>query len=294
VAPFPKAVLAHHWPHVPDLGDLARIDGRKWRSKVDVLWGSLPCQSYSTIGKRKGLNDPRGALSLKFANLANQIDPDIIVIENAKGLLFDRQAFSTLLQALCGPHQQSDGRFPNEGSCSGPLRRVAWRTLDAADFGLPQHRERVFVVATSAASGIDPAEVLALGQGAPWGSRSRREDQPRAARVGAEGSWFVNGDTRPKVRFEQTATLRAEAGHAFVVQDGVARRLVATEWERLQGIPDGHSLIPWKRSMAPESLRKRAIGNSLAVPVVRWIGERIIACSDQAVVTEPEMTPLAA
>ena len=294
VAPFPKAVLAHHWPHVPDLGDLARIDGRQWRGKVDVLWGSLPCQSFSTIGRRKGLKDQRGALSLNFVNLANQIGPDIIVIENAKGLLFDRQAFNALLQALCGPHERPEGRFPKQGSCEGPLRRAAWRVLDALDFGLPQHRERVFLVATSAASGIDPAEILALGQGAPWGSRPRREDQSRASRVGPEGPWFVNGDTRPKVRFEQTATLRAEAGHAFVVQDGVARRLVATEWERLQGIPDGHTLISWKGGMARESLRKRAIGNSLAVPVVRWIGERIIACSSQAVVTEPEMMPLAA
>lgn len=277
IAEFPKAVLAHHWRHVPDLGDLSKIDGRAWRGKVDVLWGSLPCQSFSTIGLRRGLADERGALSMKFVEVANDIDPEIIIIENAKGLLFNND-FDQLVCALSGASSSAcaGNHSRLDGVQSGPHRNVAWRVLDAADFGLPQHRERLFVVAARTGR-IDPAQLLALGESPRRDHSPSQQDRSGAAAPRDEGAWFLNGDTRPKVRFEQTATLRAEAGHAFVVQDGRVRRLLPVEWERLQGVNDNYTDIPWKGGKAPDTLRKRAVGNGLAVPVVRWIGERVIA-----------------
>ena len=53
------------------------------------------------------------------------------------------------------------------------------------------------------------------------------------------------------------------------------RRLTPRECERLQGFPDDHTLIPWRGKMAPDGPRYKALGNSMAVPVMRWIGERI-------------------
>lgn len=55
----------------------------------------------------------------------------------------------------------------------------------------------------------------------------------------------------------------------------IIRRLTPTECERLQGMPDNHTLIEWRGKPAPDTLRYKAIGNSMAVPVMRWIGERL-------------------
>lgn len=276
IEPFPKAVLAHRWPHVPNLGDLNGIDGREWRGKVDVFWGSPPCQTYSQIGRRAGLNDPRGALSMKFVEVANDMDPDTIIIENAKGLIDAKSApaFHALLCALTGEEEGSGTpKFGAEGVRRGPRRSVAWRVLDALDFGLPQHRERVFVVATSRTSGIDPAGVLSVREGAERNHFPQRKAWAHHPAANDEGAaWFVNGDDRPKIRCEETATLRSQAHHAYVVQGGRIRRLTAREWERLQGIPDDYTLIPG----ATVARRKTAIGNGLAVPVVKWIGKRLI------------------
>ena len=71
IEPFPAAVLAHHYPEVPNLGDMTKIIGENYIGKIDLLTGGTPCQSFSFAGLRKGLDDPRGNLCLKFAELAH-------------------------------------------------------------------------------------------------------------------------------------------------------------------------------------------------------------------------------
>jgi DNA (cytosine-5)-methyltransferase 1 len=63
-------------------------------------------------------------------------------------------------------------------------------------------------------------------------------------------------------------------GHGLLANSAV-RRLTPRECERLQGFPDDYTLIPWRRGMAPDGPRYKALGNSMAVPVMAWIGERI-------------------
>ena len=74
---FPSAVLAHRWPHVPNLGDMTKIASILRDGAVcapDILVGGTPCQAYSVAGKREGLSDPRGMLTLKFVEIADAID----------------------------------------------------------------------------------------------------------------------------------------------------------------------------------------------------------------------------
>lgn len=94
IDPFANAVLAHHYPHALNLGDMTRIAPQVLSGSVcapDILVGGTPCQSFSVAGMRKGLDDPRGALTLKYVELANAIDqvrlrqkqpPTILVWEN--------------------------------------------------------------------------------------------------------------------------------------------------------------------------------------------------------------------
>lgn len=168
---FPSRVLAHHWPDVPNLGDMTKIaDLVRWGAieAPDVLVGGTPCQAFSVAGLRKGLSDPRGQLTISFGELADAIDeqrdkPCTIIWENVPGVLNSKDnAFGCFLALLAGEscELQPPGRkWTNAGCVSGPKRIVAWRVLDAQFFGVAQRRRRVFVVA-SADPDFDPTAVL--------------------------------------------------------------------------------------------------------------------------------------
>lgn len=130
IEPFPSAVLAHHYPNVPNFGDMTRF--KEWPdATIDVLVGGTPCQSFSVAGLRKGLDDPRGNLALVFLALADRYRPEWVVWENVPGVL-----------------SSNAGR--DFGAFLGGLGELgygwAYRCLDAQWFGLAQRRKRVFVV----------------------------------------------------------------------------------------------------------------------------------------------------
>ena len=175
IEPFPSAVLAHHYPDVPNLGDMTALPGRIQSGEIeapDVFCGGTPCQAFSVAGLRRSLDDARGNLSLTFCEIANAIDtvragrgdnPAIIFWENVPGVLSTKDnAFGCFLAGLAGEDgelEPSGGKWTNAGCVYGPQRAVAWRVLDAQYFGVAQRRRRVFVIASSR-NDFDPAAVL--------------------------------------------------------------------------------------------------------------------------------------
>lgn len=188
IEPFPSAVLAHHYPDVPNHGDMTKLAALVLAGKIpapDVLVGGTPCQAFSVAGMREGLTDPRGALTIKYVELADAVDyvragqrkpASVIVWENVPGVLSDKgNAFGCFLGALAGEDcelQPPGKKWQDAGCVYGPKRTIAWRVLDAQYFGLAQRRRRVFVVA-SARDGLDPTEVLFEREGV------RRDTAPR-------------------------------------------------------------------------------------------------------------------
>ncbi|EMO5084389.1 DNA cytosine methyltransferase [Pseudomonas aeruginosa] len=186
IEPFPSAVLAHRWPAVPNLGDMTKLAREVLLGIIAaplILVGGTPCQDFSVAGMRAGLAGERGALTMKFVELADAIDhvrPDgdecVVVWENVTGVLSDKgNAFGNFLAALVGESEAlepSGPRWTNAGCVYGPRRAAAWRVLDAQYFGLAQRRKRVFVVA-SARADFDPAAVLLEREGL------RRDHPPR-------------------------------------------------------------------------------------------------------------------
>lgn len=127
---FPSAVLAHHWPKVPNLGDMTKYE--EWPdANIDVLAGGTPCQSFSVAGLRKGLDDPRGNLMLTYGAIAAKYRPTWLAWENVPGVL-----------------SSNGGR--DFGTFLGMLGQLgygfSYRVLDAQYFGVAQRRRRVFVV----------------------------------------------------------------------------------------------------------------------------------------------------
>jgi DNA (cytosine-5)-methyltransferase 1 len=154
---FPSAVLAVHYPDVPNLGDMTKF--KDWPdAAIDVLVGGTPCQSYSVAGLRKGLDDPRGDLMLTYVAIARRYRPSWVVWENVPGVLSDDggRSFGTLLGLLTGSRVEvPPGGWQSAGFVEGyrGAYGVAWRVLDSQfvrvdGFGraVPQRRRRVFVV----------------------------------------------------------------------------------------------------------------------------------------------------
>ena len=182
IEPFPSAVLNHHWPEVPNLGDMTKYESWKFEEPIDVLVGGTPCQAFSVAGLRKGLADPRGGLSLTFVNIADHFNPKWILWENVPGVLSSRDnGFGCFLGALAGEDGElkpPGEKWADAGCVYGPKRSIAWRCLDAQYFGVAQRRKRCFLVACPRDQG-DPAKVLFEWEGL------RRDTPPsREARKG--------------------------------------------------------------------------------------------------------------
>ena len=128
---FPSEVLAHHYPSVPNVGDMTKYKEWNLDESINLLVGGTPCQSFSVAGLRKGLEDPRGNLALTYIGILDKFRPKWCVWENVPGVL-----------------SSNGGR--DFGAFLGALVELgygfAYRVLDAQNFGVPQRRRRVFVV----------------------------------------------------------------------------------------------------------------------------------------------------
>ena len=134
--------------------DITRITDdqlRQLRGQVDVLCGGFPCQAFSLAGRRLGFEDTRGTLFFELARCAKEIQPPYLFFENVKGLLShdEGRTFATILTTL------------DELGYD-----VEWQVLNSKDFGLPQNRERVFIIGHSRKRGFRPLFPL-RGQGSP-------------------------------------------------------------------------------------------------------------------------------
>jgi len=246
---FPSAVLAKHWPDVPNHGDMTKFEEWGYESgDIDVLVGGTPCQSFSIAGMRGGLDDDRGNLALTYMRMVDQLRPRWTVWENVPGVL-----------------SANGGR--DFGSIVGALAELgyscAWRVLDAQNFGVPQRRRRVFLIGCSSGDWRDPSQVLFER---PESDRILHDEQ--TARDQLPCFKTVGGG----ISLERLSHL---------VFDGKeVRKLTPLEWERCFGFPDGHTDIGWNGKPTPDSHRYKAMGNSMAVPVMNWIGRRIQEVED--------------
>jgi DNA (cytosine-5)-methyltransferase 1 len=378
---FPCKVLEHHYPDVPNLGDMTKFKEWNLESNVDVFVGGTPCQSFSVAGLRKGLDDPRGNLMLTYLAIAQRYRPNWLVWENVPGVL-----------------SSADGR--DFGSLLGGLAECgygfAYRVLDAQYFGVAQRRKRVFVVgylgdwrpaaavlferhslqghpapsrekgkavaptikASVGTGGVDvehpmvavlhseispalkardhkgpssdgdgdgdgailvPMQPIAYGVsekpdvGHYLRSGASKADKHESTTYVAQPISIFQDSEFGIAEYDTAGTLRAgripahqmAVAHAFKMRGGcegggkgylgsddvaftisttqdqqikqamAVRRLTPVECERLQGFPDNYTDIKPKGKQTPDGPRYKALGNSMAVPVMAWIGTRI-------------------
>lgn len=328
---FPCSVLAHHYPDVPNLGDITKITKEQIEAfgDIDLVVGGFPCQDLSIAGKRKGFtNDDGSATRSGLFYTALQIsrwsNARWLLLENVPGIYSSnagRDFASMAGEILNTEFAVPKNGWQNSGVACSEAGLLEWRTLDAQYFGVPQRRRRMFALADFGNWQHRPP-ILFEPESLRGDSAPRREKRQEVTEIA--GTLTSNGDglNRPAgnaigrqpenggngkgydesgVSYTLTKTDVHAVAHAFKVRGGCkgggkgylgqdeqaftlstgadqqlfhnlqVRRLLPIECERLQGFSDNFTNIPG----ASDSARYKALGNSFAVPVVRWIGERI-------------------
>jgi len=298
IEPFPAEVVRQRWGF-QNYGDALLHDGAvdalpfmRWEDEgakqLELIVSGTPCQSFSVAGLRQGLKDPRGGLMLTFVEIAQRYRPRWLVWENVPGVL------------------SSDGGR-DFGALLGALGHLgygwAYRVLDAQWFGVAQRRRRVFLVGCigegrSASAVLFERESVCRDhppqreevKAHPSSNTARRTYEcgieavtipghasipfakSRRAQSSTDDETWIPGDVAPTLNCFDQGDTRATVA---VVSGLRVRRLTTREWERLQGFPDDYTAIVFQGRPAADGPRYKAIGNSMAVPVMRWIGERI-------------------
>lgn len=308
-----QKLLANKFPNVRQLGDICNVKKEDFAESVDLICGGSPCQNLSVAGKREGLDGTESRLWFEYLRLVKELKPRWLVWENVPGALSSNGGadFLTILRGLdeCGFH-------------------VAWRSLNAEYYGIPQRRRRIFLVAslgngscaqvlfereslqgtlrtrpeqwqaspvagtiTSSASGTartggnaNQVDLLVFG-------KQRSDTWKESASVGATlaardkkdfGDLLSFAPSRYKRGFGSELknasvanTIQANTNSGFsdtdehIITGNLIRRLMPIECERLMGYEDN-----WTLGFS-DAVRYTMLGNSIAVPVAKWIFERI-------------------
>lgn len=264
---YASQLLAKRFPDVPNYGDATKINPSELPD-FNMLCGGFPCQAFSIAGKRRGFEDTRGTMFFHIARILAVKRPQLVFLENVKGLLNhnEGETFKVILQTL-----EELGYD------------VQWMVLNSKFFGVPQNRERVFIIGSL--RGTSRPEVLPF----------RTNEQTFTKQYQTETSgcvtsrYFKQGNADTYVREQivhgsqgyrvygtegTSVTLAGQAGGVgaktglYQTQSKI-RRLTPTECERLQGFPDG-----WTEGFS-DTQRYKMMGNAVTVNVINAIAKRL-------------------
>lgn len=307
IEPFPCAVLAHHYPDVPLHGDFTTIVGDEYEP-IDLLVGGTPCQSFSIAGLRGGLDDGRGNLALEFLRLAQRTRPKWLVWENVPGVLSSNggRDFGSIIGGMVEigygiAYRVLDAQYFGVAQrrrrvfvvgCLGSAASAAavlFERHSLQGHPAPSRKKRKGSPGYTASSFGGYREGVGTVRAA-GGDLGGGSETIVAARMRGFGDYECDGTASAlKARDYKGATdliafgaQTLSPGHQtdghMVAIDVQVRRLTPRECERLQGFSDDFTQIPYRNKPAdqcPDGPRYKALGNSMAVPVMRWIGERI-------------------
>lgn len=266
---FCNKILANHWPEVKRVKDIRELSNETVIPQSEIWCGGFPCQDVSVArgGPRAGLKGQQTGLFYAFAELIDRNRPPIVILENVPGLLSSHRGrdFGVILQTLA-----SFGYS------------VGWRVLNSQYFGVPQSRQRLYIVGCLGNPGC-AAEILFESERSGWDVAESR--QPEEKPISPFKEVFGNLSKGPivqRIAYCLAATSGRHTGtdwsRTYISYPNAVRRLTPIESERIQGFPTNWTLPPNLNGTSPEKYdgpRYQAIGNAVSVPVAEWIGHRI-------------------
>jgi DNA (cytosine-5)-methyltransferase 1 len=248
IEPFPRRVLAKHWPGVPIYDDVRTLTGDVLAGdgiSIDVITGGFPCQDISTAGKRAGIVEgSRSGLWSEIIRLAGELRPSYIIVENVAGL-------------LSGPSEKRGGWF---GRVLGDLAECGydaeWENIPASALGAPHRRERIWFVAYP--SKIYDAKLESIycsGQNRQPSYDGQVVANPDNFNAQGQQPSISNAQERRRPLARPPRPLLASIGGLWKVEPDVGR--VA------HGVPS-------------RAHRLRALGNAVVPQIPQLIGEAIL------------------
>ncbi len=311
IEPFPCNVLSKHYPNVPNLGDITKITPERLNSlgEIDLIVGGSPCQGFSVAGKKKGLNDVRSRLALEYLRVIGEVSPRWILWENVPGALstnggmdFRKFVFEITKLGYSVAWRVLDAQF-----FGVPQRRRRLFLVGCFGEGGKRAADVLFeqnCLFGDFKTGIEEKENTPASTGVDAKDTRRcvfnishRQDAVRVSYVcptithqyGTGGNnvpcVYVEGSYSQYSEKEIAGTLRAAGGAAGGGSENFCldmnyrlRKLTVVECLRLQGFPDD-----WLDGVPKYSntAAYKAIGNSMAVPVMRWIGKRLLKVNEE-------------
>ena len=245
IDPFAQKVLQAHWPSTERHNDVRECGGSNLQP-VDIISGGFPCQDLSTSqnGRKLGLAGKRSGLFFEAARIIGELRPEWFILENVRGLLSSHQGkdFDIVISTMA-----------EFGYC------VSWRTLDSRYFGVPQHRERVYIVGSLGHEG----SVHVLFEGLPEAQPSTTKEAPPQAVESVAINPYQHGSNG--VGISRTV-------HTL---DSRSDRVVLAPFDR--GGVGAATGVPARMDLN----RTKAVGNAVTVNVVEWIGKRIMAFNNR-------------
>jgi DNA (cytosine-5)-methyltransferase 1 len=277
---FCRTILNQHWPNLSIANDIKQVKPDEIPDAA-VWVGGFPCQDVSVArmsSPRKGLKGKKSGLFYDFAALIERRCPPIVIIENVPGLLSSHggRDFQIVIRTLA---KLGYG--------------VAWRVLNSRYFGVPQSRQRVFIVGCYR----DPELAGKILFEPKCGEGDDAQDGPNGKKaLSPFKTSFGNPRKGPIVQGIAYCLYACSARHTGTdwsrtyvsYPDGRVRRLTPLESERIQGFPDNWTL-PLNSEEDVEkidSLRYQAAGNAVTVNVAQWIGDRLVQALAELLGTE--------
>lgn len=266
-----QQTYAHNFGETP-AGDITEINETDIPDH-DVLLAGFPCQPFSIIGDKQGFEDTRGTLFFDIARILKEKQPSAFLLENVKQLLTHNkgQTFTVIQEQLS---------------------RLGYTTyhkvLNALDFGLPQKRERIFIVGfrepiafefpkpigayKPLSEILDPDEDIEPSLFASERIQKSRREKCKGSPF-FPSIWHENKGGNISV-LPFSCALRANASYNYLLVNGV-RRLSGRELLRLQGFPEGFKIVGNMMQI------RKQTGNSVAIPVVHAIGKKMLQALQQ-------------
>lgn len=257
---YATEIYQRHYPTHKNYGDITQINAADLPD-FDLFVGGFPCQAFSIAGKRKGFDDTRGTLFFDIARILKAKQPRLLCLENVKGLLShdNGNTFKTIISTLTELGYD-----------------LQWQVLNSKNHGVPQNRERVFIIGHL--RGTPRPEVFPL----------RSTDQPYSRELASTtidaNYWkgIDNHGARTAViegAFSKHDQSNPDNTNGWQTHpnDYRIRRLTPTECERLQGFPDGWTAEGTEG--VSDTQRYKCLGNAVSVPVVQAIMEKLLTPS---------------
>ena len=225
-------IFNNHFKGIKNYGDATKIDTTEL-PEFDILVGGFPCQAFSIAGKRKGFEDTRGTLFFEIARILRDKRPRYFLLENVKGLLSHDggKTFSTILGVL------SDLGY-----------EFQWQVLNSKNFGVPQNRERVFIVGNL--GGVSRPQVFPVSQSNPISNEANGREQK----------------SREGIRGEISSTLDARYGALRNSGETYLKYVGGIVGERKKWLDDGkdnsRNFSQGQRVYSPDGIASTLAGNA--------------------------------